>query len=217
MTNKITKPKVSKAVKKFVAQQIKASPEIKEAQFAIGVTLDKDVPKSWNLPYSSGLGQGTSSAKVVGDRIRIRYIKFRGVLSNNVSTNPGATFGARIALVKHRHYYTLTSLSSDELFKFGEDEATHNTFDPKRCTLMAETLITASPNYAPSGATQMTQRPVQLSKKMNYLFTFKDLTTTYEGKLENLYLVASGINTGALITQDASGLAGQLIIGYTDE
>jgi hypothetical protein len=217
MTNKPIKPKVSKAVKKFVAQQIKASPEIKEASFSIGHTVTKDVPKSWNLMYQSGISHGTSSAKVIGDRIKIRYIKFRGVLSNNVSTNPGATFGVRLGLVKSRHYYTTTSLSSDELFKFGTDDATHNTFDPKRCTLMTESLVTASPQFSAPGATTYTQRPVQLSKKMNYLYTFKDLSSTYEGKLENLYLVATGINTGTTISQNAVGLAGELIFGYTDE
>jgi len=163
------------------------------------------------------MSHGTSSSKVVGDRIRIRYIKFRGVLSNNVSSNPGATFGARIALIKHRKYETSSSLLNSDLNKFGFDEATHSTFDPKRCTLMTESLVTVSPQFNNPIANTFTQRPVQLSKKMNYLFTYKDLSATYEGKSENLYLVASGINTGATSSASASGLAGQLIIGYTDE
>lgn len=211
---------MSQATKAYVQRALSRVGEKKWIHFEDGRTYANGVLNTFNIMYQAGVAEGTDwENRVVGTKIRIHEILLRGQLSNNVATHPYSGIELHVAIIKAPEYRTTTNYGYTELFLGSAAEAPENIFNPNQCTVLVQKLVRVQPSltFNPTTTAIVNQQVAQhfemrWSGKM--VFDFRDLSSTYEGKKENLYVVvymtnpASGTNAG--------GLAFRCAIKFTD-
>lgn len=211
---------VSQATKAYVQRALSRVGEKKWIHFNDGRAYSNKTVTSFNIMYQAGVSEGTDwENRVVGTKIRIHEIIVRGQLSNNLASTKSSSVALHIAVVKAPEYRTATNYGYSELFLGTADEAPCNIFNPNQCTPLVEKVVKCQPSiaYNDTGAAVVTQdvsQGFEMRWRGKMVFDFRDLSNTYEGKKENLYVIVYMSNPASGGT--AGGLGMRVAVKFTD-
>jgi hypothetical protein len=210
--------RVSKTIKQLVKREVSKAPEHKRAFAFNGSNYTDTIMKSFNIPYSLSLAQGTAAKyDIIGNDIKLKSLQIRGFVSNNTTTpaQKDETIFTRIALVSVDKYQTLTNLSNTDVFTSPLNKAQYAFFDKDKVTVHKQLLVKTQPQISGASVSQSFQ--MNLNFKGGKLLRFQDFATSYELKGKNLYLVimANTVN-GTNFVDTAGGVTFNMLASYTD-
>lgn len=138
------------------------------------------------MGFSNAGSQTGEAGRVVGDQIKLKGYRVRGLLGQMLSNlDRPATY--TMALIKTPVYKTITNLSDADLLpSYGGTDAIPR-FDKTKCTVLKKWTTTVH-NSGDVG--QPSQKPFDFYVDLkDQTFKFKDLTADWQSKNYNIYFV----------------------------